>query len=190
MSFVPERDRKLILDLMLGRTPEDGFLREYGARREEMPAKSLEMLRRALAEKDPQGVEFGKLLMFKFGFSKEFLDILNQLAEAPWHTRHEDVVSALADLKDPSSVEILARTAVASHPYLEFDKAFALGTKSIYALWGIQTPEAVAKLGELARNKNRVLKSTAKDRLKDIAKKGTSESAKAAAKQMLEIAKP
>jgi HEAT repeat protein len=94
---------------------------------------------------------------------------------------HEDIVFALGKLKDPSSTRILGETAVAKHSYLEHDEAFALGTKSIYALKNIGTPEAVRILGDLARNPNEALRKAALGRLKDIAKNGSTEAVRAEA---------
>ncbi|HKP96265.1 MAG TPA: hypothetical protein VJ385_10945 [Fibrobacteria bacterium] len=182
MSFLAESQRKLILDLLLKRIPEERFFSDYPADPRSIHSLILGMLQRGLAEKDADAVDLGLMLMHRYGVSKDYLEVLHALALEPWHTSHENVVSGLAKIKDPSSVDVLARTAVAHHAYKEWDKAFALGTKSIYGLWEIQTPEAVAKLGELIGNKNRVLKSTAKELLQDIAKEGNSESARAAAR--------
>ncbi len=110
---------------------------------------------------------------------------MHELAEAPWHTAHENAVSALAKLKDPSSVPLLSRVAVVEYPYKSWDKAFALNTKAIHGLWAIGNREAVLALGEISKHKNRVLKSTAKELLGDLAKNGASTEVKSLAKEML-----
>jgi HEAT repeat protein len=186
MPSAPENQKQLFSDLFFERISEDEFLEKFQKTRENISPAILEMLNYGLKEKASDAVEDAIPLMYRFGISKEYLEVLNSLAEEPWHHRHEDVVFALGKIKDPSSVDILARTAVAKHPYLEDDEAFALGTKSIYALKNIQTPEAIEKLGQLARNENDVLRTTAIGRLKDIAKKGESETARAVAQSVLD----
>jgi HEAT repeat protein len=114
------------------------------------------------------------------------LKVYNALALEPWHFRHEDIVFALGLIKDPSSVPVLPQTALAKHPYLENDEFFALGSKSIYALENIQTPEAIRVMGELAKNENEVIREIARKRLNAIAENGLTEANKAAAKAILE----
>lgn len=185
MPSVPENQKQLFRDLFFKRISEDVFLEKFQKTRKSIGPAILELLERGLVEKDSDAVEAAMPLMYRFGISRDYLDVLNSLAEEPWHRKHEDVVFALGKIKDTSSVDILSRTAITNHPYLEDDEASALGTKSIYALKNIQTPEAIAKLGQLARNENDVLKTTAIGRLKDIAKKGDSESTKSAAPSIL-----
>lgn len=176
MSPDPEVDPQLILDLLLDRITESEFLAITGLEKESIPALSKSILARALAENDPDAVESGLFLMFRFGRDPSSLDLLNALALESWHKRHEDIVFELGKIKDPSSVPVLAQTAVANHKYLENDEAFALGSKSIYALRNIGTPEAVEVLAGLARSPNEILRKTAIGRLKDLAAKHPSES--------------
>lgn len=186
MSSVPDkRQKKLILDFSLKRISENQFFQEYPSSREKIGSLTQSMLWDALNQKDADGVSFGVLLMYHFGITKDFLEVLKILAEEPWHQTHEDIVFALGKLKDPSSIEILSRTAVAVHPYLDIDEAFALGTKSIYALEKIQTPEAIQKLGDLAKSENEILRKAAITCLKYIMEKGETETLRAAAAAFL-----
>lgn len=185
MPSDPEVDMQLILDLLLNRITESDFLATTGLEKESIPALSKKILARALAEKDADAVESGLFLMFRFGYDLSFLDLLNTLALEPWHQEHEDIVFELGKIKDPSSVPVLAQTAVAKHKYLENDDAFALGSKSIYALRNIGTPEAVAVLADLACSPNEILRKTAIGRLKDLATKNPSESIRSLAASKL-----
>jgi len=185
VAILSDPDQKLILDFIAKRIPEEDFLRRLEFRSEPGLPLPLSLLQRALLEKDADAVEFGSMLMYRLGITPDYLSILNALAEEPWHRTHEDIVFALGKIQDPASVDTLSRTAVAKYPYLDYDEAFALGTKSIYALWRIRTAEAVAKLGVLARNENEVLRTTARERLADLAEKGAPE-IQALAKRQLE----
>jgi hypothetical protein len=161
MSSVSERECQLILALLTGRIPEDEFYRELPCKPDEASEHGFAMLRRAVEERDPVGVEFGLYLGHRFGISQKYLDVLLVLAGENWHERHEDVIDGLAKLGSPESVDAFYRAALVKHPYLEYDEAYALGVKCIYALGKIQSMEAVVRLGELLRSGNSVLESEA-----------------------------
>jgi hypothetical protein len=178
MSFAPDQVSRLIADLFMKRISEPEFLSELGITKENAPGLAKELLDSAKAARDPEGVENGVFLMYRFGYDPSFVGILNALATEPWHKKHEDIVFALGKLKDPSSVPALAGSATATHPYLEDDEAFALGVKSVYALKSIQTPEAIRILGDLARSGNEVVADAAKGRLKDLSRNAATETAR------------
>lgn len=185
MSSAPDQVSRLISDFFMKRISEPELLSGLGIAKEEAPSLAKDLLERAKAAQDPDAVENGVFIMYRFGYDARFANILNALATEPWHKKHEDIVFALGKIKDPSSVPVLARTAVAAHPYLEDDEAFALGVKSIYALKNIQTPEAVKVLGDLARSGNEVLADAAKGRLKDLSKNASTESVRLLAADLI-----
>lgn len=185
MSSVSEHERRLILDLLMGRVSEDDFYRDLPCKPGEASELGLAMLRRAVEERDPVGVEFGLYLGHRFGISQKYLDVLLLLAGENWHERHEDVIDGLAKLDSPESVDVFYRAALVKHPYLEYDEAYALGVKCIYALGKIQTLEAVVRLGELLRSGNSVLESEAGAQLARIERLGKSETVRVAARDAL-----
>ena len=67
---------------------------------------------------------------------EDHLDLLVQLASADWHHKHEDVVSALGQLRSPAAVEALYHAAWWVPDYLDFDESRALAVKAIWALGG------------------------------------------------------
>ncbi len=81
------------------------------------------------------------------------------------HFRHEDIVNALQDIKDPRAVEELAEAALVSHEYLAYDEFFGLARKCTWALADIGTPEAKTKLVQLAASENPLIAGYAKKRL-------------------------
>jgi hypothetical protein len=182
---VPEREQKLILDLLLGKISEEGFCREFPTSPREASSVALSMLRQALRERDAVGVEFGLYLGHRFGISQDFLDVLLSLSNEPWHQQHENVIDGLAKLADPASVDVLYQTALARHPYLEYDEAFALGTKSIHALGAIRTPEAIARLGDLLHSGNEILESKAESQLRRIERADAPDFIRDAARKVL-----
>jgi HEAT repeat protein len=98
---------------------------------------------------------------FRFGFSDAHLELLMTLALADWHQRHEDVASALGELRSPASVGALVHLAEWVPGYLEFDDARALAVKAIWALGGIGGEEARGALASLASSPSRIVAESA-----------------------------
>jgi len=90
---------------------------------------------------------------------------LNALSEAEWHTRHEDVVSALQQIGNASSVAALERVAHAQYEYLSYDDGFALARKCTWALADIGTNEARAALERLSQSQEALIAKYAHKRL-------------------------
>jgi hypothetical protein len=181
MTYTPSEKTKLVYALLNKKLTEDDFFRQFPGSKENVHDIISELLHRGLAERNPDYVEMAVPLAYRYGISKDFLEVFNILALEPWHFRHEDIVFALGKLKDPSSVDVLAKTVHAKHPYLENDEFFALGSKSIYALENIGTQEAVRVIGTLADDENEILRTTSRKRLKNISEKGLSDASKNAA---------
>jgi hypothetical protein len=64
-------------------------------------------------------------------------------------------------LKSPQTIECLYKTALTQFDYLEFDEAFALAVKCIWALGDINTIEARQKLELLTQSENKIIKENA-----------------------------
>ncbi len=133
------------------------------------------MLRRALQEQDPAAVEFGLYLGFYFGISPDYLPVLLHLAVVDWHESHEAVVDALDGLRAAESVDVLFKVATTVYPYRDYDDARSLAVKCTYALRKIQTPEAVARLGELLGSDDAIIRSSAAERLTEVVDEPRSE---------------
>lgn len=186
MPSAPENLHELVWDLFSKRISKDDFPAAIHATLENMPSVISQLFAQGIQEKNPELIGSASILMYTYGIDGIYLEHLNALANETWHRNHEDIVFALGKIKDPSSVEPLSKSALVQHPYLENDDAYALGSKCIYALKNIQTPEAIHVLGDLARNENEILRTTAIGRLEDIAKKGESEAARTLAQTLLD----
>jgi hypothetical protein len=90
---------------------------------------------------------------------------LIQLAEAPWHQRHEDVVHALQQLRSPEAVSTLERVTFSNHAYLAYDNNHALARKCTWALADIGTQEAQQALKRIAGCTDPTIAGYAKKRL-------------------------
>jgi PBS lyase HEAT-like repeat-containing protein len=145
-----ERSLVMALFVVPGRQPmsNEEFLKEFGAA--DGAALGLDLLREAVDGRDPVDVELALVVSFRFGFSDGHLQPLMTLAFADWHQRHEDVASALGELRSPASVDALEHLARWVPAYLEFDDARALAVKAIWGLGGIGGDAAHRALKSLA----------------------------------------
>ena len=138
---------------------------------------NLRDLHSVIRAKDGERVELALNECFRAGFTREHVPALVGLLGQPWHTRHEDVVSALQQLKDARAVDALYEEALASYEYLEYDEFYGLARKCTWALADIGTPEAKAKLEALAREDNELIAGYARKRLNqwdaELHRKGT-----------------
>jgi HEAT repeat protein len=145
-----ERSLVMALYVVPGRQPmsRERFLREFGAA--DGVALGLDLLRDAVDRRDPLDVELALIVGFNYGFSDGHLQSLLTLAFADWHQRHEDVASALGQLRSPASVDALEHLTRWIPAYLEFDEARALAVKAIWALGGINSEAARRALTSIA----------------------------------------
>jgi hypothetical protein len=91
------------------------------------------------------------------------------MLQEDWHTSHEDIASALQDIRDPSTVGALFEAALTRHQYLAFDDNYGLARKCIWALHDIGTDEARNKLQILSDSDIEPIRRYALKRLNDLA---------------------
>ena len=115
---------------------------------------ALRDLERATQFQDAAMVEDALAHAFNAGLHVKMSSLLITLAEARWHTRHDDVVSALQRLRSPEAVDALERVALTAHTYLDYDEFSGLARKCTWALADIGTPAAYQALERLARSPN------------------------------------
>lgn len=181
------RQGALAADLAGLRISRDEFCRRFPVAPEEASALGLSVLRRALRQRYADDVEHGLALAFSFGVSPDYLDTLHALAGGDWHTRHAGVVDALDKLVPtgaPVSADVLYRTALARHAYLEQDEhdehrengspgqhhesEDALGSQCAGVLGNLRTRTAALRLGDLLGGDNAVLAAEAERQLRRI----------------------
>lgn len=119
----------------------------------------------AIQAEDADAFELAVRSAFAAGLPRDLADLFTDALLMLWHTRHEDLVSALQKMKYPASVEALFAAATTKHAYLECDEFFGLARKCTWALADIGTPLARARLDELAANSNPTIAAFARKRL-------------------------
>jgi hypothetical protein len=187
VKSLAENIKRLGGDLITGHVSDALFFEVFETRPSDVVRFGLEVLQRAMQERDDLLIHFGMYVGHRFGFSPEHLPVLMELAEAPWHTDHENVVMALSDLRSPMSVDVLYRTALAKYDYLDDDDEIrALGVKCLWALGNIATESALARIEQLAHCGVAVLETNAVGQLARMLIKGPTEPTRALAASLLE----
>ena len=111
-------------------------------------------LLRAIDARDANAFECAVAAAFGAGLPVDLANVLAAALLMPWHTRHEDLATALQRMKDPGAIDALFEAALSRHDYLDYDEFFGLARKCTWALADIGTPAARDRLRELGRAKN------------------------------------
>jgi hypothetical protein len=122
-------------------------------------------LEAAITDQNSDSVEQALSEAWSVGLHPGFCAVFIELVEAPWHRRHEDIISAIQRLRCELAVPGLERAALTQHPYLEFDENFGLARKCCWALADIGTPVARNALERLALATNPRIVAYAEKRL-------------------------
>ena len=160
-----EDERELIFSLVIFPGEDKGiskeeFLKEFRPCIDKSEIVN-DLLKESCDSKKADDVESALAVGFALGFNLRELNVLHDLAVADWHNSHEDIVSALAELKSPASVNVLYNLTQWVPGYLEFDDARALAVKAIWALAGIPSEHAQAALSQLSHSNNPIFKESA-----------------------------
>jgi hypothetical protein len=127
--------------------------------------EALNRLRSVVEARNGADVESALNLAWRAGLHPNLCTVLIDLAEAPWHMRHEDVVFAIQQLRCASAVPSLERTAHASYEYLSYDEFFGLARKCTWALADIGTSDAYHALERLMNSSHPLVSEYARKRL-------------------------
>lgn len=165
-----EEEKEIILALAMKKIAADDFLTTF--RNGSLDGLSLckALLLESLEAKAADDVECALIVGFVFGFAADHLDALLQLALEPWHSRHEDVISALGKIKSSLSVETLYAATQWAPDYLDLDTR-SLAVKAIWVLGGIPGEASEAALEKLSSDPVFILRETA---LKQLAQRRVS----------------
>ncbi len=164
-----EAQHRLVTDLLVGRLSTHDFVEQFGVD----PTTDRQFVRlgleRALIDRSSDDVSALLALAFRFDLSASWAPLLCRLLQEDWHQSHEDLASALQDLRDPTTVDGLFAATCVEHAYLAFDDARALAVKCIWALHDIGTDAARSHLETLARFDVEVIRHAAGERLDALA---------------------
>lgn len=162
-----EQQIKLITKLMRNSISKEQFVKEFNCN----PVSIKSLLETAYLEKNEDDIDYLFYILFTFNLvTDEYVDLLCRLMDAPWHHNHEDIASIFQSFEFHQGVECLYRAALTQHKYLEYDEAYALAVKCIWALGAINTPDSIKKLQLLTESKNEIIRSNAINQLSRILK--------------------
>jgi len=130
---------------------------------------SIDLLSDAIVRKDGREAEYAMYVSCFFGMNHSHVPLLIELAFADWHHEHEEVAWVLGGPlgRADGVVDALVHLATWVPDYLDFDEARALGTKSVWSLYKIHTPEARHALTILADDPDPIVSAKARKRLGD-----------------------
>lgn len=159
-------ERELLHKLMSRAITPDIFLKEFTVDVSKNPLYVRELLEKAYLEHEANDVEYLLIALFRFQlFIEDYIDILCKLMIETWHYQHENIASIFQKIKSPRTIECLYKTALTQFEYLEFDEAYALAVKCIWALGEINTIESREKLNLLLQSENEIIKENATNQL-------------------------
>ncbi len=154
------------MDLVLKSITKEEFLKCYSVDVQKDSSHVLKLLQDAYHQKNCESVEHALLLGFSFEFTQKYVPILCDLIVEDWHCQHENIARLLQELKDPSSINCLYKTALAEYKYLDYDDSYTLAIKCIWALGDINEEYSKEKIEQLALSDNQVIKKAAEKQLK------------------------
>ena len=159
---------ELVSKLMLKNISKEKFAKEFNC----SSSYVKELLEVAYNEKNADDVDYLLHIVFTFNLvTSDYSDLLCRLMDAPWHFKHEDIASLFQSYKFHQGIEYLYKAALTRHEYLDFDEAYALAVKCIWALGAINTHDSISKLELLTKSENEIIRDNAKyqlNRLRDV----------------------
>lgn len=161
-----KQERELLHKLMIRAITPEVFVKNFTVDISKSPSYIRELLKEALLQNQANDVEYLLTAIFHFKlFVEDYVDILCKLMNETWHFQHENIAMIFQKIKSPKTVDCLYNAALTQFEYLEFDEAFALAVKCIWALGDINTPESREKLKLLTQSENEIIKDNAINQL-------------------------
>ncbi|NQX48216.1 hypothetical protein HQN87_23085 [Paenibacillus tritici] len=153
---------EVVKKLMRKSITKTEFLQDFTVDVTQNSGYVLMLLERAYNRKIANEVEYSLFIAFSFNlFNEDYVEIACKLIESHWHFQHENLAMILQRLKSPASIEYLYRAAVTQFDYLDFDEAYALAVKCIWALGDINTEDSRGKLKLLTESENEIIRENA-----------------------------
>jgi predicted Zn-ribbon and HTH transcriptional regulator len=155
--------RNNIMRLWRNELSSTELLKILNLNEEQISEQIIKMLDKSLKNKDADLCEDAIYLICIYDkFLNKYVTRLNKLLIKNWHKKHEDIASLLQDARSPSSIENLYKTVYARYEYLDYDEAYALAVKCIWALGDIGNDDAKDKLKQLTFSENEIINKNAK----------------------------
>lgn len=156
------KERELLHKLMTRALMPEVFAKSFTVNINKNPGYLRELLEVALLQNEANDVEYLLTAIFHFElFVEDYIEILCKLMKETWHYQHENIAIIFQKIKSPKTIDCLYHATLTRFEYLEFDEAFALAVKCIWALGDINTLESKEKLKLLTQSENKIIKDNA-----------------------------
>ncbi len=166
----------ITIKLLRNEISEEAFLEAIGVNRSHIDRYSSDLIADAIATKNADQLSNAEFIRSKFhlldaphGYASK-LDYWHSLLMHDWHSEHEQVISGLQMIADPSSIPFI-RAAIELKPslaYLDYDDYGSFYKKCFWALQAIGTDEAIATIASYATSSDAALAEQAQHRLNRI----------------------
>ena len=164
MAALTSEQQKLTWDLCRRRITVEQFVAAAGIDPRQ-PGFAERSLAKAIAGREGRDFEAVLLLIGQFRLHvPNRAQIFAALLAERWHQKHEDLAIALQLMRDPGTVEALARAARSKFEYF-YDESHAFARKCCWALADIGTRAARDRLRELAECEDAEIRGYAQKRL-------------------------
>ena len=143
-------------------SPEE-FLQKWGA--SDGSKLGFDLLVDASQRRDSDDLEDAMAVCFTFGFGAAHFPVLIELSDAQWHSRHEDMITALDSYQSAEAVDAFKRATKWIPNYLDYDESRALAKKAIWALARMDNPKGWAALEKLTESADALVRDAATEKL-------------------------
>lgn len=144
--------------------PLRGIIGEEHIGRKLLMPEIQEALEKAIRDRDQEDVADLLLVAAVDGLDASYAHLLGTLLRADFHREHEEVATALEEVGDPQSVEVLYETALRIPDWDDFR---SLAKKCILALKATGTEEGMQRLRDLSECEDAIIRESARDSLVD-----------------------
>ena len=166
-------DEGIIWELMIKSITKEVVLIKLNIDRSSLQIELYELLKYSIEKKHSRNIEFALYLVAIYELEyNPYLDLLNKLILCGWHRQHENVASALDEIRSPKSTKFLYKAILLKHDCLAWDENFAFERKCVWALAKIGTLEAKEKLNQLKNYDNELISGWAKKRIQGLEQGG------------------
>jgi hypothetical protein len=187
MPYLNDEQRALLKDYLLGDMSTSEFAAALAVGVDELPSVGARILAAAVRERDALDLQLGMGIGFHTRLTDEYVAPLLGAVDGEWHGSHEDVVSALDDLRRPEAIDAFVRAALTTYAVRAYDTYGALASKAMWALGNLATRESVAALAKLAVESDLSdSRNDAVEHLERVAGKAKDETVRAAARTAIE----
>ena len=128
-------------------------------------ARVMSLMRRAIEEKDTEGVGHAVSEAVRIDLPSEVAPGLVELLGLPWHRQHKEVVRVLQLMKHPDAVDALREASLSDYAYRNYDGSYGIGRRCTWALADTGTLAAKEALQSLAQSNNQMIAGYAQQRL-------------------------